>query len=69
MNMRLLAWICLMLSFTVFSFGASDTLRRNNVELTAINISGDGAIRHLSGQAQIETNAVLIRADQADYNS
>lgn len=68
-DMRLLVAIFLMLTFTVFSFGAADALSWNNVRLAAISINGDGAIRHLSGQVQIETNAVLIRADQADYNS
>ncbi len=67
--MRLLVAVFLMLSFTAFSFGAADALSWNNVQLTAVSMRSDGAIRHLRGKIQIETNAVLIRADQADYNS
>lgn len=67
--MRLLVATFLALSFTASSFGRADSLSSGDVHLAAINMRSDGAIRHLSGQVQIETNAVLIRADQADYNS
>jgi lipopolysaccharide assembly outer membrane protein LptD (OstA) len=37
-------------------------------EVTAKSIEADGPVRHLSGSVTIESDTILLRADQADYN-
>ena len=52
---------------TVLAF-AQTTVRHGEAVVTADRVEQTGAVRHLSGKVTIETDAVLLHADQVDYN-
>jgi lipopolysaccharide assembly outer membrane protein LptD (OstA) len=47
---------------------AQTPVRRGEIKITAAYQEKDGAIRHLTGQVTVETEAVIIQASQADIN-
>jgi lipopolysaccharide assembly outer membrane protein LptD (OstA) len=44
-------------------------LHPEQVNMTADSITRQGAVTHLSGNVRVETNAVLLSADSADFDS
>lgn len=47
---------------------AQTPIPRGAAVVTADGQQQHGAVRHLTGHVKIETNAVLLQADQVDYN-
>jgi lipopolysaccharide assembly outer membrane protein LptD (OstA) len=51
----------------VFAF-AQKPVPHGTYDVTANSIEVDGPVRHLSGNVRIESDTILLRADQADFN-
>lgn len=47
---------------------AQGPVPHGEVRITADQMGNNGAVRRLSGHVTIETDAVLVRADDVDYN-
>jgi lipopolysaccharide assembly outer membrane protein LptD (OstA) len=47
---------------------AQTPVRHGEVEITADQMNNNGTVRHLVGHVTIESDVVLVRADDADYN-
>lgn len=64
--MKRVFWIA---SFAALALGQQVTpIRHGDVDLRAITQTADGPVRHLRGQAVIETDSMILRADEADFN-
>jgi lipopolysaccharide assembly outer membrane protein LptD (OstA) len=59
--------LVLILCVAVLAF-AQAPVRHGDVAVTADRIDQAGPVRRLSGKVTIETDTILIHADQADYN-
>jgi lipopolysaccharide assembly outer membrane protein LptD (OstA) len=59
--------LALISCLAVFSL-AQTPLRHDEFRVTANEINKDGPVHHLSGNVTIETDKLLLHADQADYN-
>lgn len=59
--------LVLLTSFAIFAF-AQTPVRQDEVSMTADSQVVDGAVRHLSGHVEIETDGIMLKADQADFN-
>jgi lipopolysaccharide assembly outer membrane protein LptD (OstA) len=47
---------------------AQPAIRHDDIRVTADRVENDGHVRHLSGNVVIETDAMVLRASEADYN-
>ena len=59
--------ILLFASFAFLSF-AQTPFGHDEIRCSADSQTADGPVKHLSGHVVIETEAILLKADQADYN-
>jgi len=59
--------LVLLASFTVLAF-AQTPVGRDEISISADSQVVDGAVRHLSGHVVIETDGMVLKADQADFN-
>jgi len=59
--------ILLFASFALLSV-AQTPFGHDEIRCSADSQTADGPVKHLSGHVVIETEAILLRADQADYN-
>jgi lipopolysaccharide assembly outer membrane protein LptD (OstA) len=51
----------------VFAF-AQKPVPHGTYNVTAMSMETNGPVRHLSGKVTIESDTILLNADQADYN-
>lgn len=48
---------------------SGNTAGKEDITLTAASINREGSVVRLKGQARVETNEVLLSADEADYHT
>jgi len=44
------------------------SVRNNEVKMESLEINRSGNVTHLTGNVRIETDAIVLRADAADFN-
>lgn len=67
--MKLLIAIALMLGLTASGVTRGDSLAADEISLTARSIDSEGNLKTLRGNVRVETSTVIVRADQATYNT
>jgi lipopolysaccharide assembly outer membrane protein LptD (OstA) len=60
--------IVLVLCVAVFAV-AQGPARHGEVRIDALKLEETGPVRHLTGNVRIETDAIVLRADRADFNT
>jgi len=59
--------LILLASLSVLAI-AQQTVPPHEVSVTSESVQNDGSVRHCSGHVVIQTDAVTVRTERADYN-
>jgi lipopolysaccharide assembly outer membrane protein LptD (OstA) len=60
--------IALILCVAVFAL-AQAPVRHGEIQIEALKQEETGPVKHLSGNVRIETDAIVLHADRADFNT
>ncbi len=67
--MKLAVSALFLLSLACVGFGQADKIPADEVRFTSVSQTNDGHLLRLHGRVQIETANVIIRADEAVYDT